>query len=86
MTLQKDWTKTQVRLPPDLHPLVKQYAKYNDLSMNTAIIELLKKSLKPTAQKVSPIAITPPAHIEQRLDELHQEIYEIKKALKEKTT
>ena len=86
MTLQKDWTKTQVRLPPDLYPFIKQYAKDNDLSMNTAIIELLKKSLKPTDQTVAPKGIASPAHIEQRLDELHQEIYEIKKALKEKTT
>lgn len=45
MTLQKDWVKTQIRLPPDLHPLIKQYAKDNDLPMNTAMIELLKKGL-----------------------------------------
>lgn len=57
MTLQKDWTKTQLRLPPDLHPLVKQYAKDNDLSMNTAIVELLKQALKPPTQTIAPVGI-----------------------------
>lgn len=46
MTLQKDWAKTQVRLPPDLHPDIKEYAKNNDLSMNAAIVQLLRKGLK----------------------------------------
>lgn len=81
MTLQKDWTKTQLRLPPDLHPLVKQYAKDNDLSMNTAIVELLKQALKPPAQTISPVGISH-VSIEQRLDELAQEITDIKQSIK----
>ncbi|SPX85334.1 Arc family DNA-binding protein [Moraxella ovis] len=82
MTLQKDWTKTQLRLPPDLHPLVKQYAKDNDLSMNTAIVELLKQALKPPTQTIAPVGIASPNIIEQRLDEISQDIKELKQSLK----
>jgi|GEM_PF-6623087 len=45
MTLQKDWAKPQVRIPPELHQQVKQYAKDNDSSMNSAILELIKVGL-----------------------------------------
>lgn len=82
MTLQKDWTKTQLRLPPDLYPLVKQYAKDNDLSMNTAIVELLKQALKPPTQTIAPVGITPPSSIEQKLDKISQDIKELKHAIK----
>ncbi len=81
MTLQKDWTKTQLRLPPDLYPLIKQYAKDNDLSMNTAFIELLKHALNPPSQTKAPVGIAP-ISIEQTLHEISQDIKELKKSIK----
>lgn len=47
MTLQRDWAKTQVRMPPNLHPQIKKFAKDNNLSMNSAIIQLIEKGLNP---------------------------------------
>lgn len=81
MTLQKDWKKTQLRLPPDLYPLIKQYAKDNDLSMNTAFIELLKYALNPPSQTKAPVGTTP-ISIEQTLHEISQDIKELKKSIK----
>lgn len=75
---QNTWKRSQIRLPPSLHQTVVNYANDNKMSLNTAIVELLDKGLLSNPDK--------PDLLAQRLDELHQEIYEIKKALKEKTT
>lgn len=43
---QENWKRTQVRLPPDVHDELIAYAEQNNLSLNSAMIELMVKGLK----------------------------------------
>ncbi|OTG92828.1 Arc family DNA-binding protein [Acinetobacter sp. ANC 3832] len=45
MQKQTNFIKTQVRLPPEIHQDVTNFAEENELSMNSAFIELLKTAL-----------------------------------------
>lgn len=49
---QDTWKRSQIRLPPSLHQAVVNYANDNNMSLNTAIVELLDKGLisSPTDQ------------------------------------
>ncbi|WP_322976613.1 Arc family DNA-binding protein [Acinetobacter pittii] len=42
---QDDWKRSQLRLPADLHERLIKFAEKNGLSMNTALIEIIEKSL-----------------------------------------
>lgn len=42
---QDDWKRSQLRLPIDLHERLVKFAEKNGLSMNSAIIEILEKTL-----------------------------------------
>lgn len=42
---QDDWKRTQVRMPQEQYDEVTQYAEKNNFSLNTAILDLISKSL-----------------------------------------
>lgn len=42
---QENWKRTQVRLPPELHDGIINYAEKNNLSLNSAMLELIDKGL-----------------------------------------
>ncbi len=42
---QEDWKRTQIRMPQDQYQAVVDYAEQNNLSLNSAILELLDKAL-----------------------------------------
>lgn len=44
-TNQKDWKRTQVRLPPELHEKLNNFASKEGLSQNNALIKLLTDAL-----------------------------------------
>lgn len=43
---QDDWKRTQVRMPQDLYADLTNYAKENNLSLNSAMIVLMNKGLE----------------------------------------
>ena len=43
---QDSWKRTQVRIPQDQYDAVVDYAKENNLSLNTAMLELMDKGLQ----------------------------------------
>ncbi len=43
---QDDWKRTQVRMPQDQYDDVVKYAEQNNLSLNSAMLELIEKGLK----------------------------------------
>lgn len=43
--VQKDWKRTQLRLPSSHYEAVLAYADSNNLSINSAILELIDKAL-----------------------------------------
>lgn len=43
---QENWKRTQVRLPPETHDKLIWYARENNVSLNSAIINLLELGLK----------------------------------------
>ena len=45
-TYQKDWKRTQVRIPQDLYNKVVKHAERENTSLNTAMLQLIKKGLK----------------------------------------
>lgn len=47
MQNQDDWKRTQVRMPQDEYLAVSNYAKQNNISLNSAMIELMAKGLTP---------------------------------------
>lgn len=50
---QDNWKRTQVRMPQDLYNEVSLYAEENELSLNSAMLVLMDKSLNsPVKQKV----------------------------------
>jgi len=43
---QDDWKRTQLRMPQEQYEAVMRYAEKNNLSLNTAILELMDTGLK----------------------------------------
>ena len=43
---QDSWKRTQIRIPQDDYDAVADYAKENNLSLNTAMLELISKGLQ----------------------------------------
>lgn len=43
---QDDWKRTQIRMPQDQYETLMHYAEQNNLSLNTAMIELIELGLK----------------------------------------
>ena len=88
MTLQHEWIKTQVRIPQDLHPQIKSYAKDNDLSMNTAILDLIKKGLLPLTNNPNTSAVEGNEEINhniapERYEALQQQVIDLSAQLLE---
>ena len=42
---QDDWKRTQVRMPQEQYQAIMKYAEQNNLSLNTAMLELMDKGL-----------------------------------------
>ena len=42
---QEDWKRTQIRMPQEQYQTVVDYAENNNLSLNSAVLELLDKAL-----------------------------------------
>ena len=43
---QEGWKRTQVRMPQEQYKVIMDYAEQNNLSLNTAMLELMDKGLK----------------------------------------
>ncbi|MDR6542982.1 hypothetical protein ABIC56_002957 [Acinetobacter bereziniae] len=44
---QDEWKRTQLRIPHDQYEAVMVYAEKNNLSLNSAMLELMERGLKP---------------------------------------
>lgn len=78
---QDDWKRTQIRMPQDLYADLMQYAEKNNISLNSAMIELMDKGLEQSAMQEP--------SLRDEIVELHRqsrEILETLKLLKEKPT
>lgn len=53
---QDDWKRTQIRLPQDLYLSTVEYAKDRDLSINSAMLELIDKALNNQSSDIKPKA------------------------------
>ena len=42
---QDDWKRTQVRMPQAQYKAIMEHAEHNNLSLNTAMLELMDKGL-----------------------------------------
>ena len=42
---QEDWKRTQIRMPHEQYQTLVDYAEKNNLSLNSAVLELLDKAL-----------------------------------------
>lgn len=42
---QDEWKRTQIRIPKDVYDAIVEYAERNNLSLNTAMLELIDKGL-----------------------------------------
>lgn len=51
---QEDWKRTQVRIPQEQYDNIVAYAENKDLSLNTAMIELMDNGLKVAISGVNP--------------------------------
>ncbi len=71
---QDDWKRTQIRMPQDQYDDVVKYAEQNNLSLNSAMLELIEKGLdrERTNSLVSRIAhnVHPPLHGLKKMAEL----------------
>ncbi len=50
---QDDWKRTQVRMPQEQYEVLMNYAEKNNLSLNTAMLELMDLGLKSKAEDKS---------------------------------
>ena len=66
---QDDWKRTQVRMPQEQYQAVVDYANDNKMSLNSAIIDLVDKGLKPSN-----------GELDEKLTQILHEIQSIKKA------
>lgn len=64
---QDEWKRTQVRMPQEQYQAVTDYAKDNNLSLNSAILDLVDKGLKPSDNEVG-----------EKLDQILTEIQSLK--------
>jgi len=68
---QDDWKRSQIRMPQDKYDEIMGYAKNNNLSFNSAVLELLDKALNSESQKRGGLNL-----IEEKDDRLYRkEIY-----------
>ena len=51
---QDDWKRTQVRMPQEQYEAIAEYAGENDLSLNSAMIELMDKGLTVAGRHATP--------------------------------
>lgn len=51
---QDDWKRTQIRMPQEQYEEIIAYAESKDISLNTAMIELLDNGLKIAESRVDP--------------------------------
>ena len=51
---QDDWKRTQVRIPQEQYDDIVAYAEEKDISLNTAMIELMDNGLKAAESRVDP--------------------------------
>lgn len=42
---QDDWKRTQIRMPQDIYKAIMEYAESGNISLNTAMLELVEKGL-----------------------------------------
>ncbi len=47
---QDDWKRTQLRMPQEQYQAIVDYAGDNKMSLNSAILDLIDKGLKPSEQ------------------------------------
>lgn len=78
---QDDWKRTQVRMPQSLYNALQNYAKENELSLNSAMLALCEKGLEQAGLDVTSNTID---WVQMRNDVT--EILESIKTLKEKPT
>ena len=78
---QEDWKRTQVRMPQPLYNALQNYAKENELSLNSAMLTLCELGLEKANNEVKPNEID---WIQMRNDV--STILESLKSLKEKPT
>lgn len=45
---QDDWKRSQVRMPQEQYDRIMDYAEKKNISLNTAMLELMDKGLNPT--------------------------------------
>lgn len=51
---QDDWKRTQIRIPQEQYEDIVAYAEDKDISLNTAMIELMDNGLKAAESRVDP--------------------------------
>lgn len=51
---QDDWKRTQIRIPQDQYDDIVAYAEEKEISLNTAMIELMDNGLKVVESRISP--------------------------------
>lgn len=51
---QDDWKRTQIRMPQEQYEDIAAYAENKDISLNTAMIELLDNALRVAQSRVDP--------------------------------
>ncbi|MEG0291004.1 MAG: hypothetical protein RR941_06280 [Erysipelotrichaceae bacterium] len=51
---QDEWKRTQIRIPQDQYDDIVAYAENKDISLNTAMIELMDNGLKAAESRVDP--------------------------------
>lgn len=51
---QDDWKRTQIRIPQEQYDDIVAYAEDKDISLNTAMIELMDNGLKAAESRVDP--------------------------------
>ena len=51
---QDNWKRTQVRIPQDQYDDIVAYAENNELSLNSAMLELMENGIKVAESRVNP--------------------------------
>lgn len=70
----------KVRLSHDLKEKIRKSAEFHNRTMTADIVARLEQSF--ATQTIAPVGIAPPSSIEQKLDEISQDIKELKHAIK----
>lgn len=69
-----------LRITEELRERLKKSADFHNRSMNADIVARLEQTF--ATQTITPVGIAPPSSIEQKLDEISQDIKELKHAIK----